>query len=84
MSQYAGNDNSGIPKSDYLTKIAEMSHEVLEMEVEQICWLSAFANNNPKSDYHWQADALYDECQKRNEPVIYVRGYEKAVASSGG
>ena len=84
MRQYEGNDNSGVPKSDYLAKIAEMSDEVLETEVEQICWLSAFANNNPRSDYHWQADALYYESQRRNKPLIYVRGYEKAVASCGG
>ncbi len=82
--QYEGKDNYGKPKSDYLSKIADMDEEALEKEVEQMCWLSAFANNNSRSDYHWMVDALYDECQNRNKPEIYSAGYEKARASCGG
>ena len=29
-------------------------------ETERMIWLSAFANNNPRSDYHWRCDACYD------------------------
>ena len=78
-----GNDNYGRPKSDYLKKIENRSDAALLEEVELKVWLSAFAINNPGSDYHWQTDALYDECQRRKKPEIYVNGWEKARASCG-
>ncbi|RNB59483.1 hypothetical protein EDM57_04900 [Brevibacillus gelatini] len=74
LRKYEGNDNYGKPKSEYLSKIAGMSREELLEETEQKIWLSAFAANNPRSDYHWQCDACYDEWVKRND----VGGYEKA------
>lgn len=45
-------------------------------------WLSAYANNNPRSDYHWQADACYDEAARRGKPELYVQAYEKAKATT--
>lgn len=40
-------------------------------------WLSAYANNNYRSDYHWQVDACYDECEKRNKIDIYEKTYDR-------
>lgn len=74
MRNYEGNDNYGKPKSEYLEKVSNMNYEQLLAETEQKIWLSAYANNNPKSDYHWQCDACYDEWKKRND----LNGYEKA------
>ena len=83
LHEYPGKDNYGKPKSDYLAKIANMNDKSLEDEAEQIIWLSAFANNNPRSDFHWQADAIYDECAKRGKPEIYEKGFNRAKASCG-
>lgn len=81
MKTYEGLDNYGNPKSVFLVKIADMDDKSLQDKAEQMIWLSAFASNNPSSDYHWQVDAIYDECQKRNKPEIYDFGYERARAS---
>jgi hypothetical protein len=81
--RYVGNDNYGRPKSDYLAKIAKKDDKALEDEAEQMIWMSAFANNNPKSDYHWMVDAIWDECQTRKDKGIYQRGYDRARASCG-
>ena len=41
-------------------------------------WLSAYAANNPRSDYHWQCDACYDEAIRRGDEGLYISGWEKA------
>ena len=76
MAVYTGNDNYGKPKALYLEKINGMSNEDLQAECEKKMWLSAFANNNPRSDYHWMIDACYDECQGRNSLEIYDKAYK--------
>lgn len=73
--KYKGNDNSGKPKADYVAKLAGMDDAALLDEAKNKIWLSAYANNNPRSDYHWHADACYDECQSRGKPEIYQRAY---------
>lgn len=79
MSEYVGKDNYGKPKVDYLNRIAAMDDDELYKETEMKIWLSAYANNNPRSDYHWHADACYDECEKRKKPEIYKRAYDHNV-----
>lgn len=74
--KYEGNDNYGRPKSEYLARLAAMTDEKLEKETEEMIWLSAYAANNPRSDYHWQCAACYDECVKRDKPKIYDRAYK--------
>lgn len=74
-----GKDNYGRPRSDYIEKLAALDLEGLYRECKDRIWLSAFANNNPRSDYHWQADACYDECVARLKDDIYSRAYD-AVA----
>lgn len=78
-----GNDNYGRPRWEYLVKIASMDDQAIETEAEKVVWLSAFANNNPMSDFHWQADAIYDECADRQKPEIYKRGFQRAKTSAG-
>lgn len=74
---YTGNDNSGKPKSDYLKKIILMSDEELSKECESKIWLSAYADNNPRSDYHWHCSSCYDECERRGKGNIYTRAHKK-------
>lgn len=81
MEKYEGNDNYGTPKAEYLSKISSMSDEALWKECESKIWLSAYAANNPRSDYHWHAVACYDECQKRKKPEIYKAAYKSIEES---
>lgn len=74
--KYDGNDNRGKPKSEYLARLSNMGEFELFDEAKTRIWLSAYANNNPRSDFHWHADACFDECQKRNKPEIYKRAYD--------
>ncbi len=78
--KYSGLDNYKQPKSDYLNKLANMDDNQLEVECGQMIWLSAYANNNPRSDYHWQCNACYDECMVRNKENIYKRAYNKNIS----
>lgn len=84
MSKYDGEDNYGKPKSEYLNKLAKMTDKELSDKCEQMIWLSAFAANNPRSDYHWQCDAGYDECFNRGKISIYEKAWEKASGSNKG
>lgn len=80
MNRYDGNDNYGKPKSDYLNRLKTMSDSELKDACNQMIWLSAYANNNPRSDYHWQCDACYDECYNRDKIHIYEQAHESLVA----
>ena len=81
--KYTGNDNYGKPKSDYLAKLAEMEDSALLEETENKIWLSAYAANNPRSDYHWHCDACYDECEILEKLDIYDWAHKLATASVG-
>ncbi len=81
MSKYTGNDNSGKPKQVYIDKVKAMTDEQLRAECESKIWLSAFASNNHRSDYHWHCDYCYDECKERGKPEIYSDAH-KAVSES--
>lgn len=76
-------DNSGRPRSDYLDALKAKSDEDFVKHAETRIWLSAYANNNPRSDYHWQADACYDEAERRGRPDLYKRAYQQACRSEG-
>ena len=84
MDKYQGKDNYGNLKSDYLNKLTQMDDKQLRNACNQMIWLSAYANNKPKSDYHWQCDACYDECSKRNKVYIYEQEHAKLVAEASG
>ena len=78
--QYQGNGNPfcGVskPKSEFLDKIAEMDDKELYEKTKEMIWLSAYAANNPRSDYHWQCDACYDEWMHRGKGQKYQQAWE--------
>jgi hypothetical protein len=79
MNTYEGKDNYGKPKADFLGRIASLDDEKFVREAETVIWLSAFASNNSRSDYHWQADACYDEAKRRGKPELYNRAWKQAA-----
>lgn len=76
---YTGKDNNGKPKSEYLDKLMAMADDDLFKETKDKIWLSAYANNNPRSDYHWQCDATYDEWQRRGSLHRYSEAHTQVV-----
>lgn len=54
-------------RAPFVAKLAAMTDDELRKACNQYIWLSAYANNNPRSKYHWQCDLTYDECKKRNK-----------------
>lgn len=81
MPKYEGKDNYGKPKSEYLAKLAAQSDDELLQEAKDRIWFSAYAANNPRSDYHWQCDAVYDECDRRGKIEIYKKAYDYNLRS---
>jgi len=81
MDKYKGLDNYGEPKQKYIDKLSAMTDEELLSACNHMIWLSSYAANNPRSDFHWQCDACYDECVKRNKIDIYKRAYKAIEAS---
>lgn len=77
-------DNYGKPRQLYFDKISAMKDEELYQETRNMIWLSAFASNNPRSDYHWKADATYDEWQRRGKPEGYERAYKDEYRANFG
>ena len=72
-------DNYGKSRNVYLNKLATQNEKELYDSCKQMIWLSAYANNNPRSDYHWQCDACYAECKKRCKEDIYKRAHKANV-----
>ncbi len=72
-----GKDNSGNPRLNYVRRVLEMTEAGYLKEAEHKIWLSAYAANNPKSDYHWHIDALF-WIGERNFPGLYDRAYKRA------
>lgn len=77
-----GKDNYGKPRQLLADRLAEMNDEQFLSEAEKRIWLSAYANNNPRSDYHWQADLCYSEAQRRKRPELYERAWKRASGQS--
>lgn len=73
-----GKDNYGKPKSEYIDRLKAMTEADLFKETESKIWLSAYAANNPRSDYHWHADACNNEWESRGKPEEYTRAWKKA------
>lgn len=75
-------DNSPAKKTEYGQRIKLMTDQELFDEAKLKIWLSAFASNNPNSCYHWQCDAVYDECKQRNKVnEIYQKAYNENISS---
>lgn len=62
-------------REEYGAKLEALTDEQLYEECVHNIWLSAFANNNPRSAFHWQADACYGETSRRHKDDIYERAY---------
>ena len=77
-----GNDNYGKPRREWFDALAGLTDKEFIERAEKAIWLSAYANNNPRSDYHWQADACYDEAERRGKPQLYEAAYNRASASA--
>jgi hypothetical protein len=81
MNRYAGNDNYGRPKSEYLAKIAAMTDKELSRECYSMIYMSAFCANNPRADWHWMVNACYEESYKRDpSATIYCRAHDRCKA----
>lgn len=76
INKYAGNDNYGRPKSQYLVGIVAMDDDKLSSETYQMIYHSARCNNNPRADWHWMVDACYDECAKRAGD-LYQKAFDR-------
>lgn len=77
----SGKDNYGRPRQNFADEIAGIDDARFQKEAESYIWLSAYASNNPRSDYHWMADACYDEAARRGKPEIYTLAWEAASRS---
>jgi hypothetical protein len=80
--QIEGKDNFGNPRQKFADAIAALNETEFMKRAETIIWLAAYASNNPRSDYYWQASACYDEAKRRGKPELYTQAYESARASA--
>jgi hypothetical protein len=78
MRDFPGNDNYGKPRSLHVAKVQAMTDDQLYNETKHKIWLSAYASNNRRSDYHWHVSVCFDECEDRGKPEIYTRAYNHA------
>lgn len=76
--QLPGKDNYGKPRQNFADKIGAADDDEYLRIAEERIWLSAYAANNPRSDYHWQADACYDEAVARGNPDLYKQAWKRA------
>ena len=77
-----GRDNYGKLRQEFADRIASLSDSAFVSETEKRIWLSAYAANNPQSDYHWQAQACYAEAQHRGKPELYRTAFNQTVANA--
>lgn len=75
----SGKDNYGKPRQEFADKLAAADDEEYLRIAEQYIWLSAFASNNLRSDYHWMCDASYSEAGRRGNPELYSRAHDRAA-----
>jgi hypothetical protein len=66
---------------DYVERLKEYTDTKLYDSCKDTIWLSAYAANNHRSDFHWMCDACYAECSRRKKPEIYSNAHN-AVARS--
>jgi hypothetical protein len=70
-------------RAAYAEALAAMDDDALVATTEQQCWLSAFANNNPRAPAHWKSDLTYAEANRREKPWLYQSGWNRAYMSCG-
>jgi hypothetical protein len=72
-----GKSNDGPLRQEYADKLALMTEAEFLEACKKYIWLSAYANNNPRSDYHWMADACSLEAWRRDREDIYNAAYNE-------
>ncbi len=77
FDRFTGKDNYGRPRKDYLQRILDKDDKQLQEECEKVIWLSSYAANNPRSDYHWHVDICYAVCDLNGKTDIYKRAYKE-------
>lgn len=70
-----GNDSL---RQNFADKLFGLDDEHFVREAESYIWLSAWAANNPNSDYHWMCDACYHESRRRGNVGLYERAWHQA------
>lgn len=83
FNRYQRNDNSGREKTVHLSRVIEMTDDELYEETKSKIWLSAFASNNPRSDYHWHCDFTYDEwVRRKGNSDMYGKAHKEVSADN--
>lgn len=77
-------DNAPEKKAEYKAKLEAMDDATLYAKTKEMVWLSAYANNNPRSCYHWQCDYTYDEWQRRGKVEQYGKAHAETVKETCG
>lgn len=67
---------------EFVASLPAMTDAELTEATKQYIWLSAFANNNPRSAYHPMCDATADEWARRGNPDGYSRAHDAVVAAN--
>jgi hypothetical protein len=75
-------DTAPEKQTEYRAKLAAMTDTELYQECGSKIRLSAYANNNPTSRFHWQCDACCDESERRDDKTIYSRAHKVRVAAN--
>lgn len=83
-SRETGKDNYGKPRREFYDELRGMDDAELFSQTKKTMWLSAYANNNPKSDYHWQADACLDIWDDRDKVEEYTRALHEVRGETCG
>lgn len=76
-------DNAPEKQVSYGLKLETLTDGQLFVETKDKIWLSAYASNNPRSCFHWQADATYAEAQRRGKGKIYSDAYRVTYEGCG-
>ncbi|SRR5712691_2484176 len=74
----SGRDNYDVPRQLFADILAAVNDDEFLRIAEEYIWLSAYADNNPRSDYHWKADACSDESIRRGKPELYNKAWHQA------
>ena len=80
----ANPSNTTEKQAEYRAKLEKMTDGELFVEAKHKIWLSAYANNNPQFCFHWNADAIHDEAQRRKKPKVYADAYRYTFETETG
>lgn len=73
----SGMGNEG-PRQEFADRLFELTDDEFTTRAENAIWLSAYAANNPNSDFHWHADLCYYEALRRGKAELYDLAWKRA------